>query len=343
MRRALTRDGSRPTRWSGRTERSTGTCVSVISSAYRQRSANTQRSSGRGLTGTRPGISSSRSRRSPGRGIAPISPTVYGCCGAANSSSTAASSTLRPAYMTMTRSAMSATTPRLCVTSTIAVPNSSRTSRIRSRMPAWIVTSSAVVGSSAISIFGSHASAIAITTRWRIPPESWCGYSSTRRAAAGMCTSWSSSTARLRAARRETPRCRRTASPIWSPTVKTGLRELIGSWKTYAISRPRTRRSRRAPNASRSWPSNTTLPLTLAVSGSSRTSDMQVTLFPHPDSPTMPRTSRGASENDTRSTAWIGPSSVSKRTERSFTSRRGSALNAPSWGRGRRATRPRGR
>ena len=65
---------------------------------------------------------------------------------------------------------------------TIAVPSRSRSSRIRSRIPAWIVTSSAVVGSSAIRIFGSQASAIAIITRWRIPPESWCGYSSTRRA-----------------------------------------------------------------------------------------------------------------------------------------------------------------
>ena len=37
---------------------------------------------------------------------------------------------------------------------------------------AWVVTSSAVVASSAISSFGSAASAIAIITRWRIPPES---------------------------------------------------------------------------------------------------------------------------------------------------------------------------
>ena len=37
--------------------------------------------------------------------------------------------------------------------------------RIRSRICAWIVTSSAVVGSSAISSFGWHASAIAITAR----------------------------------------------------------------------------------------------------------------------------------------------------------------------------------
>ena len=34
-----------------------------------------------------------------------------------------------------------------------------------------------VVGSSAMSTAGSRASAIAIMTRCRIPPESWCGYS----------------------------------------------------------------------------------------------------------------------------------------------------------------------
>jgi hypothetical protein len=38
-----------------------------------------------------------------------------------------------------------------------------------------VVTSSAVVGSSAISSAGSSTSAIAIMMRWRWPPESWCG------------------------------------------------------------------------------------------------------------------------------------------------------------------------
>ena len=41
---------------------------------------------------------------------------------------------------------------------------------------AWIVTSSAVVGSSAISNRGSHTSAIAIITRCRMPPEKLIGY-----------------------------------------------------------------------------------------------------------------------------------------------------------------------
>ncbi|CFO96035.1 Protein of uncharacterised function (DUF1602) [Bordetella pertussis] len=47
--------------------------------------------------------------------------------------------------------------------------------RISCRICAWIVTSSAVVGSSAISSAGLQASAMAIITRWRMPPESWCG------------------------------------------------------------------------------------------------------------------------------------------------------------------------
>ena len=38
-----------------------------------------------------------------------------------------------------------------------------------------MVTSSAVVGSSAMSSAGAQASAMAIITRWRMPPDSLCG------------------------------------------------------------------------------------------------------------------------------------------------------------------------
>ena len=48
-------------------------------------------------------------------------------------------------------------------------------SRSRSRICACTVTSSAVVGSSAMTSGGLQASAIAIITRWRMPPDSWCG------------------------------------------------------------------------------------------------------------------------------------------------------------------------
>ena len=55
------------------------------------------------------------------------------------------------------------------------MPRSRCRSSSRSRICAWIVTSSAVVGSSAIRSFGLQAIAMAIITRWLMPPESWCG------------------------------------------------------------------------------------------------------------------------------------------------------------------------
>ena len=80
-----------------------------------------------------------------------------------------------PEYMTFTRSHVPATTPRSCVIMISAAFSSATSSRSRSRICAWIVTSSAVVGSSAIRSFGLQASAIAIMARCRIPPENWCG------------------------------------------------------------------------------------------------------------------------------------------------------------------------
>ena len=69
-------------------------------------------------------------------------------------SSTGACSTIRPAYITATSSHISATTPRSWVIRRIAMPSSSRRPRSSSRICAWTVTSSAVVGSSAISRLG---------------------------------------------------------------------------------------------------------------------------------------------------------------------------------------------
>ena len=77
--------------------------------------------------------------------------------------------------MTMILSATSATTPRSCVIMTIALPFFSCISFMSSMICAWIVTSRAVVGSSAMRMSGSQARAMAIMTRWRMPPENWCG------------------------------------------------------------------------------------------------------------------------------------------------------------------------
>ena len=53
--------------------------------------------------------------------------------------------------------------------------SSARRPAMRSSTSASTVASSAVVGSSRISSAGSAAIAIAITTRWAMPPDSWCG------------------------------------------------------------------------------------------------------------------------------------------------------------------------
>ena len=99
----------------------------------------------------------------------------YGWPGEANNASVLVHSTKRPAYMTLTLSQSSSTMPRLWVISTSALPRSSQILASRSSTWAWVVTSSAVVGSSATTTEGSLAIAIAISTRWRMPPEYWCG------------------------------------------------------------------------------------------------------------------------------------------------------------------------
>src|SRR5680860_1171100 len=71
----------------------------------------------------------------------------------------------------MTRSAIPATTPRSWVMSTIAVSVRAWMRSNTSSTWAWMVTSSAVVGSSAMRTAGSLAMAMATMARWRIPPD----------------------------------------------------------------------------------------------------------------------------------------------------------------------------
>ena len=56
-------------------------------------------------------------RRAPRRASTPSSPRVYGCCGERRTARTGPCSTIRPAYITATRSAVSAMTPRSWVMS----------------------------------------------------------------------------------------------------------------------------------------------------------------------------------------------------------------------------------
>ena len=116
-------------------------------------------------------------------------------------------------------------------------------SAIRSRICFWIVTSSAVVGSSAIRSLGSQAIAIAIITRCCWPPDICDGNALIRCSGSGMPTSSSSSIARLRALPGVRPMCSRSTSLSWKPTVNTGLSDVIGSWKIIEMSAPRILRS----------------------------------------------------------------------------------------------------
>ena len=79
-------------------------------------------------------------------------------------------STTSPAYITTTSSQSSAIRPRLCETTMIVAWSSRWSSRIRWMICASMVTSSAVVGSSATRSIGSISSAMAMLARWRMPP-----------------------------------------------------------------------------------------------------------------------------------------------------------------------------
>ena len=100
---------------------------------------------------------------------------MYGWDGRSKMSRTGPLSTTRPAYITITRSHIFATMPKSCVMKISARFVSSWISRSRRKYWAWMVTSSEVVGSSAMMTCGSQEIAIAPTTRCFMPPLIWWG------------------------------------------------------------------------------------------------------------------------------------------------------------------------
>ena len=204
---------------------------------------------------------------------------------------------------------------------------SARSERMRSRICAWTVTSSAVVGSSAMSSCGSHASAMAIMARWRIPPENACGYSSARRRASGIPTRSSISTARAMAAARETERCARTARAIWLPTVNAGLRLVIGSWKIIEIWSPRTRRISSSGSPTSSRPSKPIEPAATRPNpfGMRPITASDDTVLPEPLSPTNPSVSPRPMWKATSSTTGSQPFGPANSTRKPATESRQSS------------------
>src|SRR5712692_5269020 len=171
---------------------------------------------------------------------------------------------------------------------------------------AWIETSSAATDSSSISTRGSAASALAIATRWRCPPDSARG--SARACRSSRPTSPASSAILTRRRSRGQPWCSRSTSSIVCSTVCRGSRLVYGSWKTICTSRPRRRRSRvvRA-GVERSCPQARMVP---ALGRSRPTIILAIVVLPEPDSPTIASEPPSGSENDTSSTATVLPKSL---------------------------------
>ena len=176
-------------------------------------------------------------------------------------------------------------------------------------------TSSAVVGSSRTSRRGSSASARRWPTRWRMPPESWCGQASTASGA----TPTSASSSRARAAPRRgrccraPPACRR----ICSPTVSTGLSALMALWKTMEASRQRQRRSPLAVERADVGAGDAqSRRATSASAGRRRRSAWPMVDLPLPDSPARPKISPSTMSKLTWSTAGRLAAGMAHRTDR---------------------------
>ena len=218
---------------------------------------------------------------------------------------------------------------------------------ISSRMVAWMVTSSAVVGSSAIRKPGLQrqrhrqhdalAHAAGEFVHVAVEPLA-------RRGDADQRQQLDDALARLLPWRG--PRLVRSASEIWSHTVNTGLSALIGSWNTMAMRRPRSARISASLLSRMSLPSNSDAAVRdLAGRVGDQAHDR---LAPSPTcrSPIRPpgrRSRRAAIEKDTPSTAVRSPRRRRKRTVSSSSARTVSAMISapPAAGRGCRAGRRR--
>ena len=219
--------------------------------------------------------------------------------------------------MTATRSAISATTPKSWVMNITAVPCRRWRSLISASTWAWVVTSSAVVGSSQISTSGASASAMAIITRWRCPPESSCGKARSAPSGSGRCTSRRAASASCSTSRGSRPRWTCHISPIWRPTRMSGLSAVIGSWNTIATRRPRSARHSSGDLARRSSPDNSMRPPTTDRPGASNPMTAEaVTDLPDPLSPTTHRISPAARVSETSSMAKARSAPRGRRTLR---------------------------
>ena len=172
------------------------------------------------------------------------------------------SSTIRPAYMTMTRSVASSTTPRSWLIKMAVNPRSACRSLIVFMTACCTITSSAVVGSSNTISRGCRASASAIETRCRMPPDSSCGNRLSTSPSRRTLSSSSAPRRRMPGAETSSPgrACALSTSPNCLPMLRTGFSAFIPLCRTSAKPLRRCRRSCSPLRLAMSVPSKRMLP-----------------------------------------------------------------------------------
>ena len=153
---------------------------------------------------------------------------------------------------------------------------------------------------------------MAIMTLCLWPPESWNGYSFIICSTRGTPVFRSMSSAFFSASFFDIFSCCRTHSATWSPIFMTGFRLVIGSWKIMEILLPRSFLCCSFVSFTMSSPSSRISPSAIFpfVPVSNPITERDVTLFPLPDSPTIPSVAPRRSSTSTPSTALITPPSV---------------------------------
>ncbi len=190
--------------------------------------------------GGRPGMVASSDLRSVCRRRTESSrAAVYRCRGVSKISVVVPVSASRPAYMTNTRSACPATTPMSWVISRVAMPSVWRSRSNSSMICAWVVTSRAVVGSSAISSLGSADQRGGDDHALAHPARQLVREAVQLLARAGQ-PDQVEHLGRGGAGRRpgSRPAAARSVSPTCAPMRRVGLSDVIGSWKTMPTSAP---------------------------------------------------------------------------------------------------------
>ena len=216
--------------------------TSDCSSARGHRSAKAQWPGSSASDGTRPGISCSRPfRAAPGRGTAPSSPIVYGCCGCAKSSSHRRLLRL-PAGVHHHDPVGEVGDDAEVVRDQDdrrAEPLAELAQEVEDpRLDRHVERGRRLVGDQDLRIARERhrdhhplAHPAGELVRVLVDPAArvaGCGRGRGARAPALGRRAW------------RRPMCSLTTSSIWRPIRNTGFRDVIGSWKTNEICRPRT-------------------------------------------------------------------------------------------------------